>query len=272
MLLVHKHCVAVNRALRVQAVTLNLQSGIAQIICAGGQNPALMRVESTSGWCDIAPEAPLGLDEGRFFHSRQLRLKRGDLLVLYMEGGDGSFSQQNLREVLNRCRQSQDHLDAQKVLGGIEQALAEQENKPAYAAVALRFLKPERHEQACTVTAVPDCYPEVLDYLKKSMQERGIPRRAMAFLAVAAEELYTLCCRAAAEGSQITVLCGVGEDGGSATLRIEGDFHGVDPLDPENSTDAGAIEFIHAQSDYQSFQHENGIDAVTIVFFPEVSP
>lgn len=264
----HAFCEAQNRPIRLTALTLNLMSGVTELLSAGTGDPALIRFEENSSWCDIDNGEPLGWGEDRLFHPNRIRMRSGDTLVLYLEEST-DFTEGRLREVLNRCLSGKLRVTPEDIVEQIGAAREKLTDGEAYTAVALQFIKPERDAFACVVPAEPSAYPTVLDYMKKQAAEYGLSRRTAAFMAVASEELFLICCRAAEEKHELKVLCSIAEDAGSVVLRIEGDFHGQDPLSQEDADRSGAVSFIRAQTDYQHFQEQNGHDVILIVYFPK---
>lgn len=261
----HRICETRGKALHMQALGLNLSTGACSLLNAGGEEPLLMRSDENSAWCDLGIGEALGRGGTRLFRAKQLRLKNGDILVLHAEGPEGSFAKEKLRDIMNRCRSAKEPATPDAVLRRTGETLDTQ----AYAEVVLQFHKADRRESACVVPAHPDSAQRVLDYIKESALQKGLSLRKAAHIAVAAEELFILCCRAADGTGELRVLCSVAEDGGAVSLSVEGDFGGADPLEQDDGERSGAADFIRARSDYQQFRSEEGRDTLTAVFFPE---
>lgn len=261
----HRICETRGKALHMQALSLNLSTGVCSLLNAGEEEPLLMRSDENSAWCDFGAGEALGRGGTRLFRAKQLRLKNGDILVLHAEGNGGSFAKEKLRDIMNRCRSAKETAMPDAIL----QRTGETLDGQAYAEVVLQFHKADRREAACVVPAHPDSAQKVLDYVKESTREKGLSLRKAAHIAVASEEMFILCCRAADRTGELRVLCSVAEDGGAVTLSVEGGFGGTDPLELDDGERSGAADFIRARSDYQQFRSEEGRDTLTVVFFPD---
>lgn len=266
-----------SRSVNALVGTLNTSDGRFNYVNAGGQVPMLMKNEQDYEWLKAPVYAPLGLNQNVSYRTMDIRLRQGDRLFLYTEGlgaaanSDGAeFREQSLRTALNLSRtKSGEPAQTLTFLSDEAEAYCDsREGCPGYASVLLEFRKGDRELAHCKVINIPEQAPEVMDFLKERFSENGIQRRNYVRFAVLADEMFSLCCRKAVQGSLVTVECGVAPDGQSVTLRFVAQLQGFDPLAAEGDDPAGqAASFINEHVDYATFKSNPEGDVVTLVCF-----
>lgn len=269
-----------DRSAAVLVGTLDTSIGKFSYVNAGGCLPLLVKNGEDCQWLESPVFAALGQNQSVTYRTQELRLRQGDRLILHTAGLGGqknaegaAFRDQELRAVLNRARTE----------GGTPEELlhfmeieadafcARPEDRLGYAALLLEFRKGDKELSHCRVEPLAENSPEVMEFLKTRFAQNGIQKKHYARAAVLGEELFSICCRCAEQGSIVTVECGVAPDGESINLRMSGQFGGKNPLVPEetDSPSSQAAEYIDSHADFTSFKSKKGVDTVTLVCFLE---
>lgn len=255
--------------------TLSTADGRFTYVNAGQQRPLLMRNENRYEWLEGPVYAPLGMNEHVTYRAVKLRFRQGDRIFLHTAGMDErhndnqiAYAQQQLRIDLNLTRSS--NPDGAQVLNQMQQAVASYSaiSRTGYAMLTLLYNKGEKELAHCNVPAQPAYAAEVEAFLKKQFKENSIAPRYYAKQAVLVDEVFALCCRCAAQQSNIMVECGVAPDAQMVTIRITAVLGGINPLEQKNNSPAqNAVHFIQTNADYITFQVGEEQDTITMVCF-----
>lgn len=250
------------------------EDGTFAYINAGEKAPLMMRDQDRYEWLKGPIYAPLGQNENVVYQVRQINVLQGDRLFFHTSGLDAiegaedrAFGEQKLQAVLNMSRsQELSPEDLLQYVGEEAKAYAGRtDTMGGFAAAVLEYQRSNRTQAHCTVPGDRKGAARVADFLKRQLGENGLSRRAIAEVAVLADELFNLCCWAAAVDRPITVECSMIPGSETITLRMKGGFGGRNPLlGAESGIATNAVSFIRGNTKSVSFQ-EGELQDVLIV-------
>ncbi len=273
---------AVNRQLHEigRGLALNVlvgvldEDGVFSFINAGQRAPLLMRDQDRYEWLKAPVYAPLGQNENVVYQIRQVSVLQGDRLFFHtaglddIKGEDGRlFAEQKLQAALNMSRSRDLDLEGLlRYIGEEGKAFAKSPGEVVdFTAAVLEYRRSSRDLAHCTVSGDRKGAAKVTDFLKQQLAANGLSRRAIAEIAVLADELFSLCCWAAADDRPITAECAMEPDGKGLTLRMKGGFGGRNPLlAGEGGAAANAVDFIRGSAKSVSFQEGELQDVLTV--------
>lgn len=271
------HDLGRKRVLRALVGLLRTEDGAFACVDAGGCRPLLMKHEERYELLEHPVFAPLGENETVSYREITLRLRQGDRLFFYTGGlgemadrGGVPFGKEQLRAVLNRSRSQEEDLDGALafVAGEGSAYCLDEAGRRGYAALLLEYRKGSKMLAHCEVPAVPQSAPRLAAFLKGQFEANGIPPKRYAGVAVAADELFALCCRRLRRGDALVLECGMAPDGGSATLRMSARLKGANPLQQlRGAAEESAAAFIREQAEFVDFKGEGDWNTLTLVCF-----
>ncbi len=254
---------------------LNTVNGRFGFVNAGGAVPFLMRSEERYEWLRTPVYAPLGANESVTYRSETLRLSQGDRLFLYtadlgeMENREEEkFSEREFQSALNRSRSKTRGMD--ELLRYVQDEAAafceKREDVLCSAAIALEYQKGNRDYIFTLVRGAPEYAPDVTEFMRRTLDEGGIPPKDRARQILLADELFALCCRSCREGADIKVECAILPDENEIRLRMFAPMNGTDPLtSAETAAGQSAANYIRAHTKRISFEAGIERDMIEIV-------
>ena len=254
---------------------LNTASGQFSFVNAGGPQPFLMRSEERYEWLRTPVYAPLGANESVSYRSEILRLNQGDRLFLYTEDlGEMEnqervkFREQELQSALNRSR-SKTHSTEELLLYVQDEAavFCESGNDMLSSAVlVLEYKKSNRDYVFIVVRGTAEYAANVTEFIRKTLEERGIAPKDRARHILMADELFALCCRLCPDDSDVKVACAVFPEDNVIHLRVFAATGGRNPLDSrDNQAAVSAANYIRTHSLRTAFEAGTDRDMVEIV-------
>ena len=249
------------------------ENGVLSYINAGQQLPLLMRAQDRYEWQNVPVYAPLGQSENVSYQVRQITLRQGDRLFFHtaglanITGRDAEkFSDRRLQASLNMTRS--EHLDLERLLSRIHDDgmvfAQKQRSVGGFAMLALDYLRARKDLAHCVVARDRNGAMELSAFLKRQLQENGYAQKAVAQVAVLADEIFAICCRQRTD-SLITVECAVDKKNDLITLYWKSSF-GSDPLQCREGSDTElALHFIRGASEKITFSPGEMQDVLTVV-------
>ena len=254
---------------------LNTVSGQFSFVNAGGTVPFLMRSEARYEWLRTPVYAALGANESVSYRSEKLRLNQGDRLFLYtadlgeMENREGEkFLEQELQSALNRSRSR---------TRGTEELLRFMQDEAAVfcesgedvlssAGLALEYKKGSRDYVYIMVRGTPEFAATVTEFIRKTLEERGVAPKNRAKLLLLADELFALCCRVCETEADIKVACALMPEENAVHLRMFAPMGGRDPLEVrDNPAGENAASYIRTHTKRAAFEAGTDRDMVEII-------
>ncbi len=254
---------------------LNTVSGQFSFVNAGGTVPFLMRSEARYEWLRTPVYAALGANESVTYRSEKLRLNQGDRLFLYtadlgeMENREGEkFREQELQSALNRSRSKTRSME--ELLRYIQDEAAvfceSGVDVLSSAGLALEYKKGSRDYVYIVVQGTPEFAPTVTEFIRKTLEERGVVPKNRAKLLLLADELFALCCRVCAPGADIKAACALMPEENTVHLRMFAPMGGRDPLETrDNPTGENAAKYIRTHTRRATFEAGTDRDMVELV-------
>ncbi len=254
---------------------LNTVSGRFTFVNAGGALPLLMRSEERFEWLKTPVYAELGVNESVSYRSELLRLNQGDRLFLYtadlgeMENREGErFAEEELAAALNRSRSRTRSME--ELLRYVQDEAAafceSGDDVLSSAGLALEYKKGSRDYVFTTVRGTPENAADVTEFLRRTLEEGGIPPRDRAGLILLADEQFALCCRVCEPEADVKVACAILREEETIHLRMFAPMGGRDPLESgEGTAEANAADYIRTHSLRTSFEAGIGRDMAEIV-------
>ena len=171
------------------------------------------------------------------------------------------FLDQELQSALNRSRTKTHSLE--ELLRYMQDEAAvfcESGNEVlSSAGLALEYKKGSRDYVYIVVRGTPEYAPTVTEFIRKTLEDRGIAPRNRAKLLLLADELFALCCRVCVPETDIKAACAVMPEENAVHLRMFAPMGGQDPLQiREESAGGNAANYICTHTRRASF--EAGID------------
>ena len=254
---------------------LNTVSGQFSFVNAGGSQPFLMRSEGRYEWLRTPVYAALGANESVSYRSEVLRFNQGDRLFLYtadlgeMENQEREkFREQELQSALNRSRSKT--RSPEELLSYMQDEAAvfcESGNDLLSSAVlALEYKKGNRDYVFTVVQGTPEYAANVTEFIRKTLEERGIAPKDRARQILMADELFALCCRACPAASDIKVACALMPEENTVHLRMFAPMGGRDPLEVrDNPAGENAASYIRTHTKRAAFEAGTDRDMVEII-------
>ncbi len=254
---------------------LNTVSGQFSYVNAGGTIPFLMRSEARFEWLRTPVYAALGANESVTYRSEKLRFNQGDKLFLYtadlgeMENRDGEkFREQELQSALNRSRNKTHSLEELIRFMQDEAAVFCESGNDVLssAGLALEYKKGSRDYVYIVVRGTPDYAPTVTEFIRKTLEDRGIEPRNRAKLLLLADELFALCCRVCTPEADIKAACAVMPEENTVHLRMFASMGGRNPLEVRgNTAGENAANYIRTHTRRATFEAGTDRDMVELV-------
>lgn len=254
---------------------LNTVSGQFSFVNAGGTVPFLMRSEGKFEWLRTPVYAPLGANESVSYRSERLRFNQGDRLFLYtadlgeMENRDGErFRDQELQSALNRSRSRTRTMEEQlRFMQDEAAAFCESGNDVlSSAGLALEYKKGSKDYVYIVVQATAEYAPTVTEFLRKTLEERGVAAKDRARLILLGDELFALCSRVCEDEADIKVACALMPEESAVHIRMFAPMGGRDPLEiREDPAGESAASYIRAHTRRAAFEAGTDRDMAEIV-------
>ncbi len=254
---------------------LNTVTGRLAYVNAGGAVPYLMRSEQSYEKLNTPIYAPLGANESVSYRSERMRLNQGDRLFFYtaelgeMTNREGErFSDQELQSALNRSRSRSNSMEELLQLVQDEAAsFCEHGNDVlSSSALALEYKKGSSDYVFTLVKGTPEYASVVTEFLRRVLEEGGIPPKDRAGQILLADELFALCCRVCQEGSDIRVACAILPEERALHLRMLAPMGGRDPLQGgETSVEEAAAAYIRTHTRRAVFEAGTDRDMIELV-------
>ncbi len=254
---------------------LNTVSGQFNYVNAGGTVPFLMRSEAKFEWLRTPVYAPLGANESVSYRSERLRFNQGDRLFLYtsdlgeMENRNGEkFRDQELQSALNRSRSKTRTMEEQlRYLQDEAAVFCESgDDVLSSAGLALEYKKGSRDYVYIMVQGTPEYAPTVTEFLRKTLEERGVAPKDRARVILLGDELFALCSRVCEKEADIKVACALMPEESAVHIRMFAPMGGRDPLDNRDTpASENAGNYIRTHTRRAVFEAGTDRDMVEIV-------
>ncbi len=254
---------------------LNTVSGLFSFVNAGGALPFLLRSEGRYEWLKTPVYAALGANESVSYRSEVLRLNQGDRLFLYtselgeMENRERvRFREQELQSALNRSRSKTRSLEELLRYMQDEAAVFCESSSDllSSAVLALEYKKGNRDYVFIVVRGTAEYAANVTEFIRKTLEERGITPKDRAKQILLADELFALCCRICAHEADIKIACAVFPEDNAIHLRMFAAMGGRDPLEIKDSpAEENAANYIRNHARRTSFEAGTDRDMVEII-------
>lgn len=255
---------------------LNVRNGSLTIVNAGGTAPYLMRSEGQYEPLETPVCAPLGANESVSYRAETVQLSKGDRLFFYtsdlgaLTDRDGeTFGAKALPVSLNRSRsRTESPEELLRFIHDEAAAFCESgDDVLLTAAVALEYRACGGDAAVITVSGTPEEAPRVTEFLRKTLEDSGVPAKDCARPILLGEELFTLCCRACRGAAEVRVECAPAPAENAFRLRVTAPMGGSDPLCADFPGAGGeASAFIRAHAGHAAFEPGAGGDTLDIVF------
>ena len=248
------------------------ENGEFSYVNAGQQLPLLMRAQDRYEWQNVPVYAPLGQNEHVTYQVQQLSLRQGDRLFFHTAGlaeiadrNEEAFGKRRLQASLNASRSK--YLNLKELLSLIHSDgkafAARSRSVKGCAMLALDYLRGRKDLAHCVVARDRNGAMELSNFLKRQLQENGYDQKAIAQVAVLADEIFALCCRQRTD-SLITVECAVDQNR-KITMNWKSTF-GTDPLQVRAGTDTELVlNYIRSAAKEIRFRPGEMQDVLTIV-------
>ena len=254
---------------------LNTVNGRFGFVNAGGAVPFLMRSEERYEWLQTPVYAPLGANESVSYRSETLRLNQGDRMFLYTADlGDMKnreeerFSEREFQSALNRSRTKARSME--ELLRYVQDEAAafceKEEDVLCSTAIALEYKKGNKDYIFTLVRGAPEYAPDVTEFMRRTLEEGGIPPRERAKQILLADELFALCCRSCKEEADVKVECAILPDENTIHLRMFAPMDGRDPLSAiETPAGESAANYIRTHTKRVAFEAGIERDMIEII-------
>ena len=178
------------------------------------------------------------------------------------------FLEQEFQSSLNRSRSKSRDLD--ELLRFVQDeaaAFCESGNDVLSSAVlALEYKKGSRDYVFTQVRGTQEYASTVTDFIRRTLEEGGIPPKDRARQILLTDELFALCCRVCEEGADIKVACAILPEEHTIHLRMFAPMGGKDPLtNREDLAGRNAASYIRTHTQRVSFEAGIDRDLVEIV-------
>ena len=194
----------------VWAATLDFRSGVLTYVNAG-HNPPLLRHEGTWTWLDRRSGLFMGTFEKAKYKSFELRLARGDALLLYTDGVNEAFNTDEEEYGNKRLEDFLcDHatLHPREVVTGLRASVAKwatgAEQSDDITILALEYGSAPLASSKLVVPAEISHLEEVIDFVDAELAGRLCPLGVQRRVDIALEELFVnVCQHAYVESSEV---------------------------------------------------------------------
>ena len=134
------------------------------------------------------------------------------------------------------------------------------------AAIALEYQKGNRDYIFTLVRGAPEYAPDVTEFMRRTLEEGGIPPRERAKQILLADELFALCCRCCKEEADVKVECAILPDENTIHLRMFAPMDGRDPLSAiETPAGESASNYIRTHTKRVAFEAGIERDMIEII-------
>ncbi len=254
---------------------LNTVTGLFSFVNAGGSMPFLMRSDERYEWLRTPVYAALGANESVSYRSEKLRLNQGDRMFFYtsdlgeLENREREkFREEELQSSLNRSRSKvRSPEDLLRFMQDEASVYCESGKDLLSAAVlALEYKTGSKDYVFTLVRGTPEYASNVTEFLRRALEDRGIPPKDRAKQLLLADELFALCCRVCQGEADIKAACAVFPEEKEIHLRFFAPMGGRNPLEGvENPAGETAANYIRSHTKRTSFEAGTDRDMVEIV-------